>query len=260
MVCKKDSGQRDVSIVGERGKRIRAERHPIWNNYCRAVRKFSQRSFTFDADVVNAFEGITNLLQPAFQCDFLYGLPQTELDLALLWQPVSTIRRRIDKSTGKAIFPSWSWAGWIGRVDYTWTKHVPDDISRVQWQVQGAQSASFVTSDELRAPRFGQHEGWTYVENEVDATCYYEQERCDFWLLHPVAAQEARVPYSLLLPDIQELKFKAQTAVFRIAVKPHQDPSVDALSCCSADEHVRCPVEIISKDGFIAGTVYVPSH
>ena len=263
MVCREDSGKRNISFIGEKGKRIRAERHPIWNNYRRAIKNFSKRRFTFDEDVVNAFEGIASLLQPAFRGNFVYGLPETELDLALLWQPASSIRRRINESTGDAMFPSWSWAGWIGEIDYVWTKHVPDDLCRVQWQVQGPRSASFfMTSEELRAPRSGQHEGWTYSESESDATCYYKQENSDIWYLHPTAAQEARVPCSLLLPDAQELRFKAYTAVFRIAVKPHviYGMSYDELSCCTADEHVRCPVEVISADGFVAGTVYVPSH
>lgn len=263
---KEDSGLRDVSLWGEKHKRIRAERHPIWNNYRRAVQKFTKRTFTFDEDVINAFEGIVSLLQPAFRSDFLYGLPETELDVALLWQPTSGIRRRINESTGEPTFPSWSWAGWIGEIDYVWTRHLLDDLSRVQWQVQSTVKTEYLTSDQLRASQSGQHGFWEYVEN-VDPSrqstpYYYQREHPDIWCLHPTAPKEARPPRPLLLPGTHELRFKAQTAMLRIVVKPHilAIPGYDLLSSCTQSRHIRCPVEIISVDSFVAGTMYVPAN
>lgn len=268
MVCKEDSGLRNVGLWSEKHKRIRAERHPIWNNYRRAVKKFTQRTFTFDEDVINAFQGIASLLQPAFRCDFLYGLPETELDVALLWQPASSILRRIDKATGKPLFPSWSWAGWIGEIDYVWTDHLLDDLSRVQWQVQGADKQEYLTSSQLRAPSSGYHESWERVEapgsmrEETGTPSYYQSEYPDIWCLHPTALSEARLSHSLLSQGSHELRFKAQTVMLRIVVKPHKvDPfTYDALSSCNHNQHIRCPVEVISTDGFVAGTVYVPAH
>jgi hypothetical protein len=266
MVCKEDSGLRNVSRWGEKHVRVRAERHPIWNNYRRAVKKFTKRTFTFDSDVINAFEGIVSLLQPAFKCDFLYGLPETELDVALLWQPKSAIRRRIDKSTGQPIFPSWSWAGWVGEIDYVWTQHLLDDLSRVQWQVQSTKKKEYLTSNQLRAPQSGQHGIWEYVlstgKNDGGPSYYYQPEHPDIWCLHPTAAKEARLPRSLLLPGTHELRFKAQTAMLRIVVKPHIVVPVFyvPLSPCTHSRHICCPVEIISVDNFVAGTVYIPAH
>lgn len=268
MVCKEDSGLRNVGLWSEKHKRVRAERHPIWNNYRRAVKKFTQRTFTFDEDVINAFEGIVSLLQPAFKSDFLYGLPETELDVALLWQPASGIRRRIDKSTGEPLFPSWSWAGWVGEIDYVWTDHLLDDLSRVQWQVHSADEQGYVTSDQLRAPNCGKHGTWGRVEapgsnRQVTGTpAYYQPEYPDVWCLHPTAPKEARLAHPLLLPGAHELRFKAQTAMLEIVAKTHTTHPFgnDALSCCNYSQHIRCPVKIISTDGFVAGTVYVPAH
>lgn len=44
-------------------------------------------------------------------CDFWMGMPRAIFDIALLWQPVAKVTRREG-------FPSWSWAGWLGEVQW----------------------------------------------------------------------------------------------------------------------------------------------
>ena len=43
-----------------------------------------------------------------------WSLPLSLLDAALLWQPVGILTRSEEDTT----FPSWSWAGWTGSVEY----------------------------------------------------------------------------------------------------------------------------------------------
>lgn len=93
-VYKEDSGMRNVVVWGNRASKFRAERQPIWRSYQKAVDEYTKRSLSGDSDAVNAFRGIADLLQVAFKGDFLFGLPETELDIALLWQPVSSNCRR----------------------------------------------------------------------------------------------------------------------------------------------------------------------
>ncbi|KAI9734022.1 MAG: hypothetical protein M1834_002679 [Cirrosporium novae-zelandiae] len=260
--CNEDAGLRDVAYRGGRALRIRGERHPIWNNYRRAVESFTKRSLTFESDGVNAFQGLTALLQPAFKGDFLFGLPETELDIALLWQPGSLIRRRVDPDTGSPLFPSWSWAGWVGEIKYKWTKHLLDDLSRVQWQDTGSRAGhdSSFTSDELRAPRGGTHGAWEYVMTaEQGPPFYFERDNPDIWCLHPTAPKDQRIPYSLIRPGSHELRFKALTAFFRISLTPHPF-QFDMISSCEKDNHILCPHNIFDADGFIAGTIYIPAH
>ncbi|KAE8366547.1 hypothetical protein BDV27DRAFT_155823 [Aspergillus caelatus] len=45
------------------------------------------------------------------------GLPLSLFDQALLWYPTSPTRRRLANDSTPA-YPSWSWAGWVGSVDY----------------------------------------------------------------------------------------------------------------------------------------------
>lgn len=259
---KEDSGFRDVAYGKSRALRIRGEKHPIWDSYRRAVESFTKRAFSFETDVIHAFQGVASLFQPAFKGDFLFGLPETELDAALLWQPYSSTHRRIDNTTGSPLFPSWSWAGWVGEIRYRWSKHLLDDLSRVEWQysdrVQG--QLGFYNSDELRAPESGRHSTWEYVVPRSRGTPYYYQpEKPNLWCLHPVATKNERHDRILIQPNYHYLTFKAYVATFCISTT-HGDFSLDPVASCTPDAHILCPVSILDNDGFAAGTIYLPGH
>ncbi|KAI0382754.1 heterokaryon incompatibility protein-domain-containing protein [Hypomontagnella monticulosa] len=91
------------------------------------VRSYSRREFSFKSDVINGFAGVFAVLEKYFQSETHSGLPATVLSHALLWTPAARIPRRgmrlptlCDMSMGKpdTKFPSWSWAGWDGPVEY----------------------------------------------------------------------------------------------------------------------------------------------
>ena len=258
IVFKEDSGLRDHAIKGDLARKIRQERQPIWNSYRRAVIKYTKRTMSNQSDAVNAFQGIASLLQPAFKGDFLFGLPETELDIALLWQPSSPIRRRVHPESKTPLFPSWSWAGWIGEVTYQWTRHQLDDVSRVEWHCTESEGGNvlFCTSNELRAPKHGDHDHWEYVKNQRGTPYYYQHHSPDIWCLHPVAPKHKRSNYMLIEPGSQQLIFRAYTAFFRISsVWP--TPPRDLL----ADERlVSWQYSVFDPDGFRAGTVVVPGR
>jgi hypothetical protein len=259
---KEDSGFRDVARGKNRALRIRGEKHPIWNSYRRAVKNFTKRAFSDERDVVHAFQGVASLLQPAFKGNFLFGLPETELDAALLWQPYSSARRRIDNTTGSPLFPSWSWAGWVGEIRYLWSRHLLDDLSRVEWQYTDCTQGQigFCSSDELRAPKSGRHSTWEYVRPRSRGTPYYYQpEKPNLWCLHPVATKDDRHDHILIQPNSHHLTFKAYVATFCISTT-HKDFSPDPVASCTPDAHILCPFSILDRDGFAAGAIYLPGH
>jgi hypothetical protein len=67
----------------------------------------------FDAQIMYEF-------RPHFRTQFIHGIPEGELDAALLWSPIGSSVRRCDPQTGEFLFPSWSWLGWIGHAAYPW--------------------------------------------------------------------------------------------------------------------------------------------
>lgn len=93
-----------------------------WVEYLRTVEEYTPRMLSFDSDILAAFAGMSKVLSSMFRSRLLYGLPESLFDCALLWQPAGTLfRRHIPKSTSNSsgvYFPSWSWAGWKGKIVY----------------------------------------------------------------------------------------------------------------------------------------------
>ncbi|KAH8776319.1 heterokaryon incompatibility protein-domain-containing protein [Diaporthe sp. PMI_573] len=90
-------------------------RPQAFSHYASIINDYSKRRFTFEDDILLAFEGFGSVLHQSFRSPPLAGLPQAYFDQSILWMPSHIQRRR--EGTGK-IFPSWSWAGWVGQVRY----------------------------------------------------------------------------------------------------------------------------------------------
>ena len=86
-----------------------------WNfeNYDALVSIYSSRKLTHETDILNACQGSLNRLSQAAGVEFCFGLPMHDCLRALIWVPhcQNTLIRRLG-------FPSWSWTGWTGRIEY----------------------------------------------------------------------------------------------------------------------------------------------
>lgn len=103
-----------------------AWQHPPWpdlDEFARIASDYSRRRVTSVDDTLKAFSGITHVLSRIFPGGFLYGMPLMFLDIALLWRPAASIRRRAVLKP--PFLPSWSWMGW-------WFDGVPVDL--VLWR------------------------------------------------------------------------------------------------------------------------------
>ncbi|KAF2114087.1 hypothetical protein BDV96DRAFT_495340 [Lophiotrema nucula] len=88
--------------------KLRPDPTKLWSVYERGVHHFTARRMTYEKDILNAFTGILRMICSERS---LEGLPLPIFDLALLWQPQQQLERRQG-------FSSWSWAGWIGKVEW----------------------------------------------------------------------------------------------------------------------------------------------
>ncbi|KAI0415937.1 heterokaryon incompatibility protein-domain-containing protein [Xylaria grammica] len=93
-----------------------------YDAYSELVRAYNERHFTYDADALDAINGILAVFGRSFTGGFLYGLPEMFFDLALTWRVSSfgakesqSLRRR-NVSSSPTKLPSWSWVGWQGPV------------------------------------------------------------------------------------------------------------------------------------------------
>ena len=96
--------------------------------YVKLVEKYTLRNLSYESDILNAFSGLFAVLNEYFQSDIISGIPASALDLALTWAPAARLPRRgcklptmeaFDMGQVDRNFPSWSWAGWRGPVDYS---------------------------------------------------------------------------------------------------------------------------------------------
>jgi len=109
--------------------------------YSKLVEQYCQREFTYPNDILKAFSGIEAALEKdSSRWKMIYGLPFQLLDYAILWEPGeprseldSTNAARYSNAKVKGIlskitvplqvrssmFPSWSWAAWIGDICYS---------------------------------------------------------------------------------------------------------------------------------------------
>lgn len=117
------------------------KRRPVWF-YINFTRSYTSRCLTMAKDILSAFQGIKRLLEDSMDREaFLFGLPTSHFDLALLWTPTRALRRRKKTKSHRSgdsyctqdengncacklgdvyldgvkfQFPSWSWCGWMG--------------------------------------------------------------------------------------------------------------------------------------------------
>ena len=106
----------DRSLEVKRDGRIIVVRSEAFSLYTFCVTLFTPRDVGFENDMLNAFQGIASELgNVLLKSKFLYGLPSRLFDLALLWRPAAA-KQLSRRKAGS--FPSWSWAGWIGPIQY----------------------------------------------------------------------------------------------------------------------------------------------
>lgn len=242
--------------------------------YAFIVSDYTARNLTHQADAERAVTGVLSAIDGLFRGAFVAGLPDTELAAALLWCPIGAHRRRADPTTGAALFPSWSWLGWVGHVAYPWlierTLPMAEHGSPLEWRNALAGAAGgddeWFTGDEYRMggvpPNFlerrrGQPDRWAADEDDpwtfVDA--HSESHR---WL-NPVVEGGAR-PYRFFgggragdgnAPPLA-LRFRTLSAGLRLDARVRvRKENHDYL-------HRVHLVRVLDGRGFAAGYIYVP--
>jgi hypothetical protein len=93
--------------------------------YRELVEEYSGRALTNNSDGLDAFAGILSALEKETGQRFIWALPTAFLGETLLWECYGSPKRRLDSCTmrfsdgciTKCNFPSWSWLGWVGKVE-----------------------------------------------------------------------------------------------------------------------------------------------
>lgn len=228
-----------------------------FNLYTTSVKSYTSRSISFQADTLNAFAGVLQCLKPRFRSKFVFGLPETELDMAILWQPVSSGRPREDDS-GHLLFPSWSWAGWDGKVDYLLSN--AEILPRIAWK--DFSSNTYIDLDTFRSPIDKSAENAsTWILSSSDATFenFHESHDPLRLFLHPTARENERISRQLTEPHSGRF-LGVQTLCARFLVSDRHASITAAILSCTPAEHNICALELHSEAGSCIGTLQLPSY
>jgi hypothetical protein len=217
--------------------------------YQKVVEYFTTRNLRYKHDILNAFSGIARYMQPIFRSEFLYGLPQSELDYCLMWEPVGKIERRV--CDNGAEFPSWSWAGWVGAIHYRWDER----LSRLKWLDEVGHKLS-LDQYRLSNPSMPQadQEAWKqqWTEKRVSWGFRYFHHPSDStsWFRNPVAEGPRLGPNCI--PGTQLLRIEAEV----IDIKMPTDWSPEMTETAAG------PIWEFSLDdnGFKTGYFRVPTN
>ena len=233
------------------------------SSYRRVVEAYTSRHLSFASDILNAFEGIATGFRPLFRSDFVYGLPRSELDSQLLWQPSGPSTRRRDSVSGQPLFPSWTWAGWVGPVKC----NADENLLRIKWIESDGQAFS---GEDFRYPKGASQDVTRGEQYRAQWKCalesgvpyYWERDNPRLWFFHPTAPEEQRTLGPNLKSTTNHLVFEAETTEFTPASTgdDHYWPMCIDNHKCTKDKHIVCPLGIASLPGKIGGHVMIPAE
>ena len=116
-------GRIDGSLELTRDGRTVLVRSDTFKEYADMVRRYTLREMTCSSDALKAFAGLLHVLESNFKCTIVYGIPEILVDAALLWRPApinqtGASAQLVRRSSSDGITPSWSWAGFQGKIEY----------------------------------------------------------------------------------------------------------------------------------------------
>ena len=94
-----------------------------FKNFNALISVYTNRMLRYPEDILNACRGALSELELRTGANIKYGIPVTDAHRALLWTP--HFSHTLSRRTGH--WPSWSWCGWMGRVEWRrWVVDLPD--------------------------------------------------------------------------------------------------------------------------------------
>ena len=82
--------------------------------YAESVELYTSRQLSMSKDILNAFNGMRNLIGNTLRAHLVHGLPNSHFDWAFLWETQEIDTRNPIERRDPQKFPTWSWCGWIG--------------------------------------------------------------------------------------------------------------------------------------------------
>lgn len=120
--CRRTTFCEDMEMPGPHGWSLdsvdmptRIFREKPFVQFTSAVELYTRRELTNPIDILDAFGGVQQVLEKRLNTTIYYGLFESMMDSSLLWESSKRLVRRPN-------FPSWSWAGWVGEIQWKFTE------------------------------------------------------------------------------------------------------------------------------------------
>lgn len=127
-----------------------------FKNFNALISVYTNRILRYPGDILNACRGALSEIEPRTGA-ITYGIPTTDAHRALLWTPhfSHTVSRR------PGHWPSWSWCGWMGRVEWRrWVVDVPD------YEGEADVNDGYVSILNKKSNKKGRKDGWVVRSGE----------------------------------------------------------------------------------------------
>lgn len=228
-----------------------------FQKYVQIATEFCKRNLSYESDVLNALAGIcAGLNFNTFGNRFVFNIPVRLIDIAILWRPLGPLRRR-DTSALRPNVPCWSWAGWVGPIEYAETINLAErTLAPAFCKPQNIcqSSPGQWTNDSDRAG-FTRH----IVDGEI---FYIDKDWPEDLLCRPKLIERKDLVPPLDLRRNDCLRLTTEVARFRITLE-HVDEIVDIYPNaprCNGNDHFACHLIIKDSGGARAGCVVIDGN
>jgi hypothetical protein len=234
--------------------RLNIENQSNWKIYRNVVAEYCKRYLSYESDILNAFAGIAGYMSEAVfaGAPLIMGIPSCSLEVGLLWHPAEKLRRRAGDQ-----FPSWSWAGWIGMVEYSemvdYDNIFDRTISRIVWDSQRTNNQVEGGNKVMTCMPPPSWDGWRrwerMVTREMDETYFIRKDLWTTrWFAHPIASQQQPV-------QLQGSRLRLTADVARLKLTGEHAKLWYESEDCNEGNHEVCRLQVFSQSDHRAGIV-----
>ena len=93
---------------------VRLRRFDIYRDL---VGAYTRRELSYPSDIINAFSSVTSAMKKCGSGPFICGIPERALHVGLPWV-LAADRLTCCQIASSTLCPNWSWAGWVGLVEW----------------------------------------------------------------------------------------------------------------------------------------------
>jgi hypothetical protein len=235
-----------------------------WEVYESVVSDYTKRSLFNEENIFYAFAAISEVLRRDMFGGrlFLACLPLCMLDVSLLWTRcenlacscgVEGLRRRVGSPGTMSAFPSWSWTGWVGHVEY-------DDVvgnlpERIISQVTWLDGPRELPADATGEPSndWPLWNGWKRL-SKSKAEPFYVLKDGD-WKRHfsyPMDL-ESQPSHNPMNPGSGALSFRAEVVYLKVSNERH---SLGSKRISNTKPSSKDPLKVVDERGIQIGIVF----